>query len=110
MFSRLLCTHITDFPGVPVFYHRHLTVEILDFDLGTAWDTVPRFQGEGKGLLIASGSDKKTFSFTLKARDRIPGSAKVKVQYFNGQVTMVKDGNTWKISDMSAKKTGEHVE
>lgn len=30
--------------------------------------------------------------------------------YFNGQVTMVKDGNTWKISDMSAKKTGEHVE
>ena len=59
---------------------------------------------------IASGSDKTTFSFTLKARDRIPGSAKVKVQYFNGQVTMVKDGNTWKISDMSAKKTGEHVE
>lgn len=59
---------------------------------------------------IASGSDKTTFSFTLKARDRIPGSAKVKVQYFNGQVTMVKDGSTWKISDMSAKKTGEHVE
>lgn len=59
---------------------------------------------------IASGSDKTTFSFTLKARDRIPGSAKVKVQYFNGQVTMVKDGNTWKISNMSAKKTGEHVE
>lgn len=59
---------------------------------------------------IASGGDKTTFSFTLKARDRIPGSAKVKVQYFNGQVTMVKDGNTWKISDMSAKKTGEHVE
>lgn len=57
MFSRLLCTHITDFPGVPFFYHRHLTVEILDFDLGTAWDTVPRFQGEGKGRLIASGSD-----------------------------------------------------
>lgn len=59
---------------------------------------------------IASGGNKTTFSFALKARDRIPGSAKVKVQYFNGQVTMVKDGDTWKISDMSAKKTGEHVE
>lgn len=59
---------------------------------------------------IASGGNKTTFSFALKARDRIPGSAKVKVQYFNGQVTMVKDGGTWKISDMSAKKTGEHVE
>ena len=51
MFSRLLCTHITDFPGVPVFYHRHLTVEILDFDLGTAWDTVPRFQVKEKVVL-----------------------------------------------------------
>lgn len=59
---------------------------------------------------IASGGDKATFSFALKARDRIPGSSQVKVQYFNGQVTMIKDGNTWKISDMSAKKTGEHVE
>ena len=59
---------------------------------------------------IASGGNKTAFSFALKARDRIPGSAKVKVQYFNGQVTMVKDGGTWKISDMSAKKTGEHVE
>lgn len=59
---------------------------------------------------VASGGDKATFAFTLKARDRIPGSANVKVQYFNGQVTMTKEGNTWKISDMSAKKTGEHVE
>lgn len=59
---------------------------------------------------VSSGGDKTMFSFTLKARDRIPGSSKVKVQYFNGQVTMVKEGDTWKISDMSAKKTGEHVE
>ena len=29
---------------------------------------------------IASGGNKTTFSFALKARDRIPGSAKVKVQ------------------------------
>lgn len=59
---------------------------------------------------VSSGGDKTMFSFTLKARDRIPGSSQVKVQYFNGQVTMVKEGDTWKISDMSAKKTGEHVE
>ena len=59
---------------------------------------------------LAAGADKTTFSFSLKARDRIPGSTKVKVQNFNGQVTMVKDGNDWKIGEMSAKKTGEHVE
>ncbi len=59
---------------------------------------------------IAAGADKTTFSFSLKARDKIPGSTKVKVQTFNGQVTMVKDGSDWKIGEMSAKKTGEHVE
>lgn len=59
---------------------------------------------------VASGGNKATFSFTLKARDRIPGSSQVKVQFFTGQVTLVQEGNSWKISDMSAKKTGEHVE
>ena len=57
MFSRLLGTHITDFPGISIFDHRDLAIEILHFDFGTAWDTVPRFQSKGKGRLVPAGSD-----------------------------------------------------
>lgn len=58
-----------------------------------------------------SGSDtQEVVSFTLKARDRVPGSQKVKVQHFNGQATLVKVGNAWKIGEIKAQKTGEETE
>lgn len=59
---------------------------------------------------ISASANQEVLSFTLKARDKVPGSSQVKVQYFTGQATLVKDGANWKISEITAQKTGEKTE
>ena len=59
---------------------------------------------------VNNGADQSVYSYSLEARDHIPGSSAVKVQQFHGTVTMVKENNTWRIGEMSAQKIGEKVE
>ena len=50
-----------------------------------------------------------TFDYELTARDKFKGN-KVKVQRFNGQVTLVKVGGRWFIDYAKSRKIDEHIE
>ena len=59
--------------------------------------------------LKSSEGDSYTFDYTLTARDRNRGGG-VKVQTFDGQVTMAKDSGRWYIRHARSSKTGERIE
>ena len=59
--------------------------------------------------LVSSDGDSYTFDYTLVARDRYQGS-RVKIQTFDGQVTMAKDNGRWYIRSARSTKTGERIE
>lgn len=59
--------------------------------------------------VVSSSADKVTMNYRLIARDRYKGN-RVKVQTFNGSVTVVKQGNIWKIDQMKSSKIDEKIE
>lgn len=57
-------------------------------------------------IKVTSISDTQAeLQYDLTAKDRDAG--RIKVQYFQGAATLVKENGAWKISSMSANKTGE---
>ena len=59
--------------------------------------------------IVSSFPDQVTMNYRLIARDRYKGN-RVKVQTFNGAVTVIKQGNVWKIDKMKSSKVDEKIE
>ncbi|MGO5131228.1 hypothetical protein [Mitsuokella jalaludinii] len=59
--------------------------------------------------IVSSFPDQVTMKYRLIARDRYKGN-RVKVQIFNGAVTVIKKGNIWKIDKMKSSKVDEKIE
>ena len=105
-------------------YHKAIT----DKDYRKAYDTLSYNQRQAVGdfdsyvngytntissavenlTLAGSTEDSYTFDYKLIARDRYQG--KVKVQIFNGQVTMAKDNAGWFIRSAKSTKNNEYIE
>ena len=105
-------------------YHKAIT----DKDYRRAYDTLSQDQKQSVGdfnsyvngfantisstvdnlALVGSTNDSYTFEYNLVARDRYQG--RVKVQMFNGRVTMAKDKDGWFIRSANSTKTNEYVE
>ena len=105
-------------------YHKAIT----DKDYRKAYDTLSYNQRQAVGdfnsyvngytntisstvenlTLVGSTDDSYTFDYKLIARDRYQG--RVKVQMFNGRVTMAKDKDGWFIRSANSTKTNEYVE
>lgn len=58
---------------------------------------------------VNSSADSATFDYRLTARDKMSGS-RVKVQIFDGQVTLVKIDGHWYISNAKSRKVDEWLE
>lgn len=59
-------------------------------------------------IQVTSKSDTQVeLQYDLTAKDRDAG--RVKIQYFRGTASMIKDGNTWKIDSIAATKMGEEI-
>ena len=59
--------------------------------------------------LVSSADNSFTFNYRLVARDRYQGG-KVKVQTFDGQVTLVKRDGRWMIDEARSKKIDEWID
>ena len=86
--------------------HRSYVGDFNSYSAGYS-DTLT---SEVSKLSTVSVSDSSvTFDYELTARDKIQGN-KVKVQRFNGQVTLVKVGGRWLIDYAKSRKIDEHIE
>lgn len=59
--------------------------------------------------LVSSDEDTCTFNYTLTARDHYQGN-RVKIQTFEGQVTMAKDDGRWYVREAKSSKVNERYE
>ncbi|MBQ4403780.1 MAG: hypothetical protein II857_05160 [Selenomonadaceae bacterium] len=59
--------------------------------------------------LVSSDEDSQTFDYTLTARDRYH-DGRIKIQVFNGQVTMAKDKGRWYVRHAKSTKIDERIE
>ena len=58
---------------------------------------------------LESGEDRCVFKYVLVARDRMSDN-RVKVQTFDGEVTLIKVGGDWCIYSAKSSKSGERIE
>ena len=59
---------------------------------------------------ISVSDNSVTFNYRLKARDWFSDSDKIKVQIFDGQVTLIKIDNRWYINNAKSSKVNEWYE